>query len=71
MLRYKVSYIIDKDESDKKRVLNSVDTIKLFDEIELENIEKELDGVVDDARQDEYFAKNLGFLAESDWNLKW
>ena len=71
MLRYKVSYIIDKDESDKKRVLNSVDTIKLFDEIELENIEKELDGVVDDARQEEYFAKNLGFLAESDWNLKW
>ena len=47
---YKVNYIIDKDESDKKRVLDSVDTVKFFDDIEMEKIETELDGVVDDAR---------------------
>ena len=47
---YKVNYIIDKDESDKKRVLDSVDTVKFFDDIEMEKIETELDGMVDDAR---------------------
>ena len=47
---YKVNYIIDKDESDKKRVLDSVDTLKFFDDIEMEKIETELDGIVDDAR---------------------
>ena len=47
---YKINYIIDKDESDKKRVLDSVDTVKFFDDIEMEKIETELDGIVDDAR---------------------
>ena len=51
---YKVNYIIDKDESDKKRVLDSVDTIKFFDDIEMEKIETELDGVVDDARMKKF-----------------
>ena len=51
---YKVNYIIDKDESDKKRVLDSVDTVKFFDDIEMEKIETELDGVVDDARMKKF-----------------
>ena len=51
---YKVGYIIDKDESDKKRVLDSVDTVKFFDDIEMEKIETELDGVVDDARMKKF-----------------
>ena len=51
---YKVNYIIDKDESDKKRVLDSVDTLKFFDDIEMEKIETELDGVVDDARMKKF-----------------
>ena len=48
---YKIEYILDKDESDRKRVVDSVDIKSLFDEIEMGNIEKEIDGIIKDVRE--------------------
>ena len=48
---YKIEYILDKDESDRKRVVDSVDIKSLFDEVEMENIEKEIDGIISDVRE--------------------
>ena len=47
---YKIEYILDKDESDRKRVVDSVDIKSLFDEIEMENIEKEINETINDCR---------------------
>ena len=48
---YKIEYILDKDESDRKRVVDSVDIKSLFDEIEMENIEKEINETINDCRE--------------------
>ena len=51
---YKVGYSIDKDASDRKRILDSVETKQLYTREESKAIEDKIDDIVKEAREGKF-----------------